>query len=1134
MIKRTLGLLFLTATLLCGTLFFVYREEIGRRLTRHLIAQLEEETGYTFAFTGVQFHFPLDLKAQCVTISAEKQPLAKLHDLHVVLNFSELLNKTLVIENLEASLIVLQGSTEKESSSFGIPSLPIQIRHFSIGQLKIDPTQLSEQIKTFIENGSIAKLQGSASCDPLMKQISIALTLGEKPLETQAQINLNEEGHENLHLKCEVLNALPNVLQKKWNLPEGYHGKMVLEAMGTPEGWQRGDLMGCWNLSYRHDDPALMHPRLGPSGYCSGNFTLSNAQKIELTALSLQLGPLTASGSCIMTQQTIEKATFAATLHTPVKELKDLDIHFPEIHLKGIISGSFENLDSIIMLETPSTDYKIFNHQPCRLIARCLWDGSLLHIPEFKASIGENPCEGNLHIHLSPLQISGNLEGSFDFATLPLDCELKGIASYHSHFSPAGTSITLTSDQMQFEKFAAKQLKINWTATSDLQTGLLSLHCQHVQSPYGDLEEFNGETTLRAEAIDCPFSFACRKTGSEPFELLCRGSWDYINSSEWNISVDSAKGTFFENPFSLLAPVHFTFSQEQSVLSPLSVTVGPGSLHLEGASSIGHAHAFLFFKEMPLSILKHLVPALPNAGIFSGEAIIAESAEGTTEAHLELQVKEIDHRLSSMAIPMQMELKADLKDNSLQCQGHFLINDREPLPFTATLPLSLSLRTPRIEINPKLPISSTISLNHPIEPFLEMLLPTSKLSLQGTLIGDILLSGTLESPQVSGSANLVSGTFELFDLSTVVRQLNAHFELQGQQLVVTHLQGISSHSNSKVTGSGHALLDWEQSLPFELALQVKEIGMHFTSFATARASGELKVSGSLQSGLLQGKLISDEILVKLPSEMPDSAETIDVIYMTPQDPASIDQSKTRAFWPLSFDIDLQVPKNATISGEGWTSKWRATAQLTGTAEAPLLNGSCHLVDGNYRLSDKIFQIKEGTITFAGDFHKKTSLYVIASKDLDAIKAEIILKGPIKNPSISFRSNPSLSQREILSWILFNQGSSEITSFQGTQLNESISNLNMGNGKPDMLTALRNRIGIDRIGIQREQGVDSEGLSVQVGKYIAPNVLVAVNKSITAETNSLAVEATLQKNIKVQAEIGDDAEGQLLFKWKHDY
>jgi autotransporter translocation and assembly factor TamB len=235
-------------------------------------------------------------------------------------------------------------------------------------------------------------------------------------------------------------------------------------------------------------------------------------------------------------------------------------------------------------------------------------------------------------------------------------------------------------------------------------------------------------------------------------------------------------------------------------------------------------------------------------------------------------------------------------------------------------------------------------------------------------------------------------------------------------------------------------------------------------------------------------------------------------------------------WPLSFDIAINAPE-ISVTGQELDSLWKGKLTVTGNTAMPLLFGSFKVVEGYYMFNGKNFSIDQGTVIFGGEIEKKTNLYVIAARDLGKVKVEVIMKGPLKNPEISFRSNPPLSQREILSWILFNRGTSEISHFQGSQLRESITNLSGTHKSPDVLTKIRNALGIDRIDFCKGGQGDSNAMGFQVGKYISQNVFVSINKS---DVNRLAVEAALMEYIKLQAEIGDDAEGNLMLKWKRDY
>ena len=151
-------------------------------------------------------------------------------------------------------------------------------------------------------------------------------------------------------------------------------------------------------------------------------------------------------------------------------------------------------------------------------------------------------------------------------------------------------------------------------------------------------------------------------------------------------------------------------------------------------------------------------------------------------------------------------------------------------------------------------------------------------------------------------------------------------------------------------------------------------------------------------------------------------------------------------------------------------------------------------------------------------------------------AEIILKGPVTKLAVSFRSNPPLSQREILSYILFGRGISDITTNQGTQLSQSfvdLQNNSQASSSGDFLSRLRNNVGIDRLDFGSSNDND---YSLQIGKNITENITFSVNKSIIDAMYHYSIEAKLRKNLKAEAEVGV-GDGYLLrssIKWKKDY
>lgn len=312
----------------------------------------------------------------------------------------------------------------------------------------------------------------------------------------------------------------------------------------------------------------------------------------------------------------------------------------------------------------------------------------------------------------------------------------------------------------------------------------------------------------------------------------------------------------------------------------------------------------------------------------------------------------------------------------------------------------------------------------------------------------------------------------------------------------------------------------------------------------------------MKQSKLEGKLTIDQATVRLEEALPRQIKNIDIKYINlAQGEESLphDLEEKEAASAIELEIKLNAPQ-VHIEGEHLKSEWKGNVLVTGTAEHPLLHGDVRIVQGEYDFNGKTFNLSEGNIHFAGTPDKKTTLYIVASKEMDRITAEIIVKGAAHKPAIRFRSNPPLSQADVLSYILFNHGTFDMTSDEekqlnsfrsndrGEQLSQSLSSLQsseQSKGFSDLISRFRNNIRLDRLDFvmsQNKESIGWNGLEFQVGKHITENVMVTINQGMTSLSPIIAVEAKLHKNLKAQAqaEVGEDAPIRMSIKWKKDY
>ena len=171
-----------------------------------------------------------------------------------------------------------------------------------------------------------------------------------------------------------------------------------------------------------------------------------------------------------------------------------------------------------------------------------------------------------------------------------------------------------------------------------------------------------------------------------------------------------------------------------------------------------------------------------------------------------------------------------------------------------------------------------------------------------------------------------------------------------------------------------------------------------------------------------------------------------------------------------------------------------------------------------------------------EIKEHSAFYISAQQNIGSVLIDVIVKGTLGDLSLAFRSSPMLSQKEILSYILFGRPLRAITPFQGSELSQSILRLHdVSKEGFDLLGKIKNALSfIDRIDFVPGDSDQAGDFSLKVGSYILPRLFIGLKKNFTSNAQGIEIEADILPNIKLQAELNDDSERQLHLKWKKDY
>jgi translocation and assembly module TamB len=127
----------------------------------------------------------------------------------------------------------------------------------------------------------------------------------------------------------------------------------------------------------------------------------------------------------------------------------------------------------------------------------------------------------------------------------------------------------------------------------------------------------------------------------------------------------------------------------------------------------------------------------------------------------------------------------------------------------------------------------------------------------------------------------------------------------------------------------------------------------------------------------------------------------------------------------------------------------------------------------------------------------------------------------------------MPEDEVLARLLFGREAARISPWQAITIAQAVNRLRGGGSAFDVMGETRRILRVDQIEIRESDLNDGETL-VSVGKYMSDRVYVELERGIQAEAGRAMVEVELTPSIRLETEIGTNAEGGLGLIWLWDY
>ena len=478
---------------------------------------------------------------------------------------------------------------------------------------------------------------------------------------------------------------------------------------------------------------------------------------------------------------------------------------------------------------------------------------------------------------------------------------------------------------------------------------------------------------------------------------------------------------------------------------------------------------------------------------------------------------------------LTMEVEGELKDGKLMADGHIAGLAGVTSRMDLSLPARLSLAPTAFSIDERAPLGGSITYAGPIEPSWSLLgLDRHKLEGEGDIA--IELSGTLSDPRIAGRVAMADGRYENSDTGTILSDIQVAMRPSSSSITIDKAVA-KDGGDGEISLSGGVDFGGDELMVMDLQANFRKARLIRRDELNAVASGELALRGTAARREINGRLEVEEAEIRLVGGLPPSVVEIAVEETgTPpagaaKAPAPVKPSRT------DLNLEISMPKRIFVRGRGLDSEWGGELKVTGTTTSPRIQGALQPLRGRYDFAGKIFNLRKGSITFAGSDEIDPLLDLSAEREVTDLTAIIHVTGTAKKPLVALESIPEYPQDEILARVLFNKSSGRLTATEALQLAQAVGTLTGVSDGGGIMEFARGILNLDVLRFQGESEESKGG--AEAGKYITDRVYVGVEGGASGETG-VTVEIEITPRLRLESDVGQKEKSQMGLKWKRDY
>jgi len=413
-------------------------------------------------------------------------------------------------------------------------------------------------------------------------------------------------------------------------------------------------------------------------------------------------------------------------------------------------------------------------------------------------------------------------------------------------------------------------------------------------------------------------------------------------------------------------------------------------------------------------------------------------------------------------------------------------------------------------------------------------------NVTGTLQANFKVTGSGYDPHLDGAVDIKGGAFRIPDLGTSYSGLDTKIDLKPDLVTISEFRILDKNKQPMTIGGSLAV--HERSVgEVDVKVQSDDFKIAANSTADLKFDTDVHITGTVRAPKVEGSIevgpgtIDVADVLRIASSRSAYSTTATEITpensagpepTTPELPGMFDALELRLGLAIPGDLLLKgnniKPANAPINVGDMNAYVGGAVSIEKPSGGRLrLIGEVNTVRGTYTFQGRRFDImRDGRIRFQGNEIIDPLLDLTAHRLIQGVDTFVHVRGSVRQPELSFSSNPPQDESDILSLIIFGIPTNELGEGQQVALAVRAQELAGGFLASGLSQAIGGALNLDEFDIQAA-GENGLGPSVTLGQQVSKGLFVRLRQGFGAEqATEFILEYQLTNFLRLQGTVSD--------------